>query len=99
MHMRPGLEVVRLGFPGEGQVVGIDSDGLCEVVWQRGGKREYRPESDLVWRGFTLHTRDGRVGHVIELGARGRVRVRLSNGARCWMAADEFEPRQPKQAL
>lgn len=93
--IRPGMQVIRLGFRGKGQVVAVDSDGLCEVFWQRGGKRERHPESDLVWCGLTVHTCDGRPAKVTALGY-NKVRVRLSDRACCWMNADELAPRQPK---
>jgi len=92
--IRPGLQVIRLGFRGKGQIVGIDSDGLCEVLWQRGAQRH--PECDLVWCGLTVHTCDGRPGKVVALGY-NKVRVRLSNGTRCWMSADEFARPQSNQ--
>ena len=94
---RAGRQVIRLGFKGTGQVVGIDGDGLCEVFWQRSRKRECHPESDLVWCGLTVHTCDGRPGKVVALGY-NKIRVRLSNGARCWMAAEEIARPQAKQA-
>lgn len=94
MHMRPGLAVVRLGVRGRGQVTDVEN-GMCRVVWP--DRRESHPQSDLFWVGLSIHTRDGRPGKVIELGARGRVRVRLGNGARCWMSADEIAPRETKQ--
>jgi hypothetical protein len=94
--MRPGMQVIRLGFKGTGQVVGIDGDGLCEVFWQRSRKRECHPESDLVWCGLTLYTFDGRSAKVIQLGY-NKILVRLENGNRCWMGPDEIAPREPKQ--
>jgi hypothetical protein len=92
MRMRPGLEVVRhIGAPRRGQVTSV-KNGLCQVLW-RGDRREWLAQSDLLWRGLTIHTVDGRPGKVIELGAR-RTRVRLGNGVCCWMRPDEIAPRE-----
>ena len=96
MHMRPGLQVARLGKAGKGQVTHVEGD-RCEVQWGNHG-REWLPQSDLLWRGLTIHTRDARTGRVIELG-RERVYVRLGNGTCCWMSADELAPREPKQEV
>jgi len=96
--MKPGLEVIHLGYRGKGQVVGIDDGGLAEVLWQRGGKREFLPASELIWRGLAIHTRDGRPGTIVELSRRtGNIRVRLMTGVCCWMRADEVAPREPRQ--
>ena len=97
MRMRPGLEVIRLGFRGRGQVTHF-RDGLCEVLWQRGAKRALHPQSDLVWCGLTVHTCDGRPGRVVALGYE-KIQVRLANRACHWMRADELAPRQPKQEV
>jgi hypothetical protein len=91
MHLKPGLQVVRVGQRGTGQVVGLDgADAL--VFWQRGGKRERLPQSELVWVGLTIHTRDGRPAKVTILG-RVMIRVRFPDGTHCWMNTDEVAPR------
>jgi len=95
MKMRAGLRVSRVGFCGTGQVTRF-RDGLCEVLWQRGGKRERHPPCDLLWCGLAVHTCDGRPGKVVELGY-NKICVRLASGACAWMAPNEIAPRQMKQ--
>jgi hypothetical protein len=96
MHMRPGLEVIRLGFRGKGQVTRV-KDGMCQVLWS-GGKRDSHPQSELVWVGLHVHAHGAVPGRVISLG-REKVQVRLSDGKCCWLNTNEFEPRHGKQEV
>jgi hypothetical protein len=86
--IRPGVRVVLLGGRGRGQVTRVD-EGVCEVLWKNGSKRERVPEVELVWCGRRVRTRDGRAGRVIELGRSGGFRVRIA-GECHWMTSDEL---------
>ena len=86
--IRPGVRVALLGGRDKGQVTRVDA-GVCEVLWQNGGKRERIPQVELVWCGRRVRTRDGRAGKVIELGRSGRFRVRMAGGCH-WMTPDEL---------
>ncbi|MGA2755429.1 MAG: hypothetical protein ABSE53_16860 [Terracidiphilus sp.] len=94
--IRPGTQVVRLGQRGKGQVVGIDGD-TCAVLWRNGPKRESHPQTELAWIGLAIHTRDGRAGRVVELGRNTAVCVRLADGRRAWMQAEELAPREQSE--
>jgi hypothetical protein len=99
-HAKPGFQVVFPGRRGTGQVVSVDPTGTCEVVWRPSGKREHHSQTELVWRGLVLRTADRlQTARVVALGKRGTVRVRLENGTCCWVSADEFLPRQPKDVV
>ena len=90
MHMRPGLQVARLGKVGKGQVTHVEG-ARCEVQWSNHG-REWVSADELIWVGLRIRNPDGYVGRVVSLG-RQRVLVRVSDGSCHWMKADELIPR------